>query len=123
MIVESTDIWEITSEKEKILLYILDDLMIFLDEDSLKDKTCIFEVEQVTLENESNFFVVEEIIEMSFEHECPRDDDLKCYIIENCQKICTLTLFGFAVCDIDYDIKIRGFSGWNEWCMWISFYV
>ena len=71
MIVESTDFWEITSEKEKILLYILDDLMIFLDEDSLKDKTCIFEVEQLTLENESNFFVVEEIIEMSFEHECP----------------------------------------------------
>ena len=71
MIVESTDFWEITSEKEKILLYILDDLMIFLDEDSLKDKTCIFEVEQLTLENESNFFVVEEIVEMAFEHECP----------------------------------------------------
>ena len=45
--------------------------MIFLDEDSLKDKTCIFEVEQLTLENESNFFVVEEIVEMAFEHECP----------------------------------------------------
>jgi len=71
LIVESTDFWEITSEKEKILLYILDDLMIFLDEDSLKDKTCIFEVEQLTLENESNFFVVEEIVEMAFEHECP----------------------------------------------------
>ena len=71
MIVESTDFWEITSEKEKILLYILDDLMIFLDEDSLKDKTCIFEVEQLTLENESKFFVVEEIVEMAFEHECP----------------------------------------------------